>query len=439
MAEPAQPESQPRAPRGAIWLAAICALAALSAALAGTRRVAEIERAELELQTEPCSLRQARALPSATRLSARIAEIQLARDQHAVFELCAQGALGAARFRDAFELLIIRAETGQLMLRVPLDAEHQRHVRASATDSCLLLGSGLIEHTGSYRIEAVWPKQAPPGSILDVALWAHIQASPALARGDLWIVLALGAAVLLGLACALIGLPRQRRRPGTAAAPRLGLRAEWLAPAIALAAVYLAMQWPTHAGPSTLVKGGLLLGLQLSLPVLLLSRRPSDERSTLLGLTRLPRPAVSVALSIACVPVLVTAARAALRIVPSTEVAPIQTFIAWPGGMLSAALLGVLLPVGEELLFRGYLLGVWLSHGRGLAATASVLSFGLLHLQQSWGNWGGLLSIFLTGAVLCGLRLVTGSTILPAASHVAYNLTLSASSLMAALNAQLDR
>jgi hypothetical protein len=55
-----------------------------------------------------------------------------------------------------------------------------------------------------------------------------------------------------------------------------------------------------------------------------------------------------------------------------------------------------------------------------------------MHLEQSWGNWGGLLAICLTGAVLSGLRMLTGSACLSAISHVAYNLTLSLSTLAAA-------
>jgi membrane protease YdiL (CAAX protease family) len=138
---------------------------------------------------------------------------------------------------------------------------------------------------------------------------------------------------------------------------------------------------------------------------------------------------LSALLAVAAVPLLVSAARLSMRIVPSTEVAPIQHFIAWPSGMLSAALLGVLLPLGEELFFRGYLFGAWLRFGRACAFASSVVAFGLMHLAQSWGNWGGLLAICLTGAVLSGLRLLTGSACLPAISHVAYNLTLSLSTL----------
>lgn len=409
-----------------LWLLAACALVLLAI---GARRLALIEARELDRESEPRTLRAARELPTATRLSARLFEVELSRELNATFELCALTDLAAGTFHDAFEILILHAEASRLMLRVPLDAAHLKHVHSNGKHSCLMLGSGLIEHTGSYRIEAVWPKQAPPDPALDAKLWVRVQASPELLHSDLVTVCGLGAAVLLALFIGLWSLPR----PSSAVAEttRTRVRAS-IAPVFALALLYLAMQWPSRGGLHTLFKGCGLLTLQLVLPLVLVTSLRRQRASDALGLTRLPRPTFAVGLALVAVPLLVAAARLAMRTVPSTEIAPIQTFIAWPSGMLSAALLGVLLPLGEELFFRGYLFGAWLRYGRAFAASASVLAFGLMHLEQSWGNWGGWLAICLTGSVLCGLRLLTGSACLPAISHVAYNLTLSLSTLAAA-------
>jgi len=242
----------------------------------------------------------------------------------------------------------------------------------------------------------------------------------------------LGAIVVFGLLLALWGLPSEPSEP-TAFPRTRGLTLADVAPAFALALLYLAMQWPSRGGLNTLYKGCGLLTLQLLVPIAIVtSMRHGPAVRDALGLARLTRPLLALLLAVVAVPLLVAAARLSMRIVPSTEVAPIQTFIAWPSGMLSAAYLGVLLPLGEELFFRGYLFSAFLRHGRAFAFSGSVLAFGLMHLEQSWGNWGGLLAIFLTGSVLCGLRLLTGSAYLPAISHVAYNLTLSASTLAAA-------
>ena len=68
-----------------------------------------------------------------------------------------------------------------------------------------------------------------------------------------------------------------------------------------------------------------------------------------------------------CAPILVAAARIALSLVPATGEAPIQTFVSWPSGMLSFALLGVMVPVGEEIFFRGFVYRTALGLGRALA------------------------------------------------------------------------
>jgi membrane protease YdiL (CAAX protease family) len=125
------------------------------------------------------------------------------------------------------------------------------------------------------------------------------------------------------------------------------------------------------------------------------------------------------------------AAKLALRFVPATGEAPIEAFVAAPSGMLCVAALGVILPVGEELFFRGLLFRALLDWTGRASVTAGVswLLFVLLHAQQSWGNWGGLISIATAGALLTVLRSVSGSVWLPALAHVLYNVSLSAAAV----------
>lgn len=436
-AEAPLPTRNTRAPKLWLGMIAACALAALAALAVGAWRLASVEQRELDVESKGLSLRAAQSLPTATRLSGRLYELQLKRDQRAIFELCAPADLAGPAFRDAFELLILQADAGKLMLRVPLDAAHVAHVQGDARASCLLLGSGVIEQSGNYHIEAVWPSHAPPEAILDTTLWVHVQASPVLTRIDLITVCVLGIAILLGLMLALRIAPAHdvsSREARQSIPPRHEHPAYALVPLVAVALMYLAMRFPSSGGLQTLLKGCVLLALQTAVPFFFVRQTSLMDKPSALGLTGVRRPAVSALLVVISVPLLVASARVSMRVVPSTEVAPIQHFIAMPSGMLSAALLGAILPLGEELLFRGYLLGAWLRYGKAVAAIASVLVFGLMHLEQSWGNWGGLLAIFLTGSVLCGLRLATGSCLVSAISHVAYNLTLSVSSLAAAVS-----
>jgi membrane protease YdiL (CAAX protease family) len=110
--------------------------------------------------------------------------------------------------------------------------------------------------------------------------------------------------------------------------------------------------------------------------------------------------------------------------VPRTGEAPIETFIAWPSGALSFALLGMAVPLAEELFFRGFVFGALRRAGLFAACIGSALLFVVAHLQQVWGSWGALLSLAITAAMLTGLRAFSGSTLVPALAHVLFNLSL---------------
>jgi hypothetical protein len=195
---------------------------------------------------------------------------------------------------------------------------------------------------------------------------------------------------------------------------------------LALAALAAVTQIPLPGPTWALVKGVLLAGLQVGLALSLVGVAGETEtRPAQLAWHRPAHAAAWLAVAVATGFALSNAARLALDLVPSSGRAPIETFIAWPSGMLAFGALGMLLPVAEEVFFRGYLYRTALRWGHAGAFALSLLAFVALHAQQSWGNWGGLLAIFMTGTLLTALRAASGSTAIPAVAHLLYNFTLS--------------
>jgi membrane protease YdiL (CAAX protease family) len=140
------------------------------------------------------------------------------------------------------------------------------------------------------------------------------------------------------------------------------------------------------------------------------------------------RPGLWLLAACGCALLLRPLSSLAMQLVPRTGEAPIEAFISWPSGALTFAMLGMIVPLAEELFFRGLLFGTLQPLGTPAAAGGTILLFAAAHAQQSWGNWGALVSVFLTGVVLTGLRALSGSTLVPAVAHVLFNLSLWSSS-----------
>ena len=133
------------------------ALAALSLGVAFAR-VEHLERRELMLESPFASLTDLAREPHATKVSARLLEVELGKGESVLFELCARDELRDARFEDAFDLVVFRWPNGtgpgatpELMLRVPLDREHLAQAKRADGAACLPLGGGLIEQGGEHR------------------------------------------------------------------------------------------------------------------------------------------------------------------------------------------------------------------------------------------------------------------------------------------------
>jgi membrane protease YdiL (CAAX protease family) len=91
--------------------------------------------------------------------------------------------------------------------------------------------------------------------------------------------------------------------------------------------------------------------------------------------------------------------------------------------VLLGLFVGVLGPVFEELLFRGFLypllvrsIGVW------PAIVAAAAPFALLHGPQYQWSWQHLLLVGYAGVIFGWMRMSTGSTAAAAFTHATYNL-----------------
>jgi membrane protease YdiL (CAAX protease family) len=78
-------------------------------------------------------------------------------------------------------------------------------------------------------------------------------------------------------------------------------------------------------------------------------------------------------------------------------------------------------PIGEEVLFRGFLFRGWVTpNWRGvIAAVVIPVLWSAMHLQY---DWFGMSQVFLIGLVLSWLRWRSGSCLLTIVLHMLVNL-----------------
>jgi len=384
------------------------------------------------LESPFATLTQLAREPHATKVSARLLEATLDRGESVIFELCARDPLRDPRFVDAFDLVVFRwvddAEgraKPEMMLRVPMDKEHLAQTKRADGDACMPLGGGRIEQSGLHSLEVVFANTNISDHVRKVPLRGRLLARSPLARIDRATLNVLVGAVVL-LLLSLFALPKSHLdglepEPGELHGMQLGPTAAGLSTLGLLASsTYL----PLYGSALGFAKGALIFSLQ-TLAALTLSGLWSAPRRTSLGLTRPRHPFVWLAAAPIAAIALAACARVALRLTPSTGEAPIESFISWPSGMLAFATMGVIAPLAEELFFRGYLFRVALPLGKLAACGITLSLFVALHLAQSWGNWGSILAVALTGAVLTWLRAASNSLLPAALAHVLYNAALS--------------
>jgi len=82
-------------------------------------------------------------------------------------------------------------------------------------------------------------------------------------------------------------------------------------------------------------------------------------------------------------------------------------------------------PFLEEAIFRGFFFRVLEdSRGRSFAFWIVGASFGLLHMDQYWGNWAGIGIVVLLGFLLTWFRMVSGSARPAMILHYTFNMMM---------------
>lgn len=401
----------------------------LLAALACVARTSWLESQEVRV-VERASLDELATREGATAESVRLARVHLSREQQVTFQLCADDPMQPDRWAGAMAVAIWRPRARELMTRTELTPEVLAQVRRSETHGCLTIGRGVIGADDDYAIEATWSER--PEAVAAVPLTLSVEARRPLDSIDLLLVL-LAWLGTLSVVAALALRPR-----AAAAAPRESAVDLWEAEQAATA-----RPWPPELralagvalvalgfGLSSFLPPGPAFALGTALAIhgynvaiaLGLAPGPGLRRKLeVLGLVRPARAWLHFPIAFVAGFVLWWVALRATALVPSTGESAIQVFVRMPSGLLSFASLAVIAPLAEEIFFRGFLYGVLEQRSKALAFVVSALLFAAAHGLQTWGQWGALVAILVTGVALTTLRAVSRSALVPAVAHLVYN------------------
>lgn len=412
------------------WVAAGAVL--VSAALACVARTSWLESQEVRV-VERASLDELSTRDGATDESVRLARVRLSREQEVTFQLCADDPMEPERWAGAMAVAIWRPRARELMTRTELTPEVLAQVRRSATHGCLTIGRGVIGESDDYAIEAMWSER--PQAVAAVPLTVSVEARRPLESTDLLLVLL----AWLGTLCVVAALAlRPRAAEAGTAAPRESAVDLWEAEQAARA-----RPWPPELralagvvlvalgfGLSAFLPPGPAFALGTALAIhgynvaiaLALAPGPGWRRKLeVLGLVRPARAWLHFPIAFVAGFVLWWVALRATALVPSTGESAIQAFVRMPSGLLSFASLAVVAPLAEEIFFRGFLYGVLEQRSKVLAFVVSALLFAAAHGLQTFGQWGALVAILVTGVALTALRAVSRSALVPAVAHLIYN------------------
>jgi membrane protease YdiL (CAAX protease family) len=391
----------------------------LSCLVVAAVSVVTLEQGELEHVSPWQTLASLATAPGSTRISARLTEVTLDKGEDSLFELCAQDPMDGPDWLSRFTAVAWIPEKQKLELKVPLDAAHLALAKHSGSYACMTLGGGRVSDTGRYALDLTWAGHELPERLRKVPLRARVLGRHPLGAKEGLLVLGAALGAMLSV---LAGFVPQSA--SSAHARRFTPIFAVLGTCLALALAALVFRLPVPGAVGGLVRGLGLALVECAVAVacaLYLYRAPREG----LGLhAPAHRPGMWLLVAVASAAVLNPLARFAMSVVPATGEAPIEAFISWPSGALAFAVLGMVVPLAEELFFRGFVFGALQPLGVPTAFLGTVLLFAGAHAQQAWGNWGALLSVTATGVILTALRAATGSAIVPAVAHLLYNLSL---------------
>lgn len=411
-------------PRRMSWrITTVLGLITALLAVAGVARVASLESHEVRV-VERVTLADLAEAEGATAESVRLTRVRLARDQQVVFELCADDAMPPERWMGAMAVAVWRPRARELMTRSELTAEVLAQVRRGRGQGCLTIGRGVIAEDDVYAVEALFDER--PRGIEEVPLTVSVQAHRPLRGLDLLLLLSTWLCAI-----ALVGtLPRRSARGPELDAWEVeeAARARPLPPEVRvgaglalLVAALLGSGYLPGGAALALATGVALAALEVAIALGLAPGPGFGQRVSLLALTRPSPVQLWLPLAVVAGALLWLFAVVATRLVPSTGQSAVSVFVSSPSGLLSFACLAVLVPLAEEVFFRGFVYGVLEARSKVLAFLSAWLLFVLAHAPQTWGQWGALVAILVTGFALTSLRLASRSTWVPALAHLVYN------------------
>lgn len=440
------------------WKLGVSASAAILL-LAVAMSVARVEwRESREVRAaETMTLGQRIGSAGSTRESVRLTQVRLHAEQDAVFELCADDRMLSERWVGALAVAVWRPAAQELMTRSELTESVLGRVRRNETRGCLVVGRGRVEHEDDYAVEVLF--DALPRHLVDVPLTVRVLGRHPMNELDRILVLLAGLGSL-GFVLSLALRTPAKRSDWPAVEPSMrdapdpapseedldaslweAVRAE-VAPRrrfpgeVRVGAGLLLVAGSFFA--SRFLPAGAALGLAAGAALVLfeamvgLALSPSGGALSRLRSLALVRPGrwwLHFPVALLTGVMLVVVARRATELVPSTGESPVQTFVSFPSGMLSFAALAAIAPLGEETFFRGFVYGGLEKRHTALAFAGGWLLFVAAHAPQTWGQWGALVAIAVTGLGLTTLRAVSGSTLVAALAHLVYNGLLALSAL----------
>jgi membrane protease YdiL (CAAX protease family) len=120
---------------------------------------------------------------------------------------------------------------------------------------------------------------------------------------------------------------------------------------------------------------------------------------------------------------------------PPDKATPIEKLVETPGSLYLLIVFGIFFaPITEEIMFRGFLFGVFSAlGGKRLAIPGTALLFALVHAPQLAGSWAGIVLIFIVGYVLSIIRQRSNSIVPSFIVHTAYNSMLFGAGALSAL------